>query len=76
MSDDDQTKPIPVPPTDVVTTRLDGWLAPEADPDHPPPAVAAMILIPRHDDADVVTAIRERMLARHRAAGLKIDDEF
>jgi hypothetical protein len=33
-----------------------------------------MILIPRRDDADAVTATRERMVARHRAAGLDVDD--
>ena len=64
MSED---RKIPTPP-DKIVTRLDGWLAREADSDHVPPAVEAMLLIPRHDDDDVVTAVRERMIARHRAA--------
>jgi len=61
-------------PPDRIVTRLDGWLAPEVNPDRPPPVVEAMLLIPRRDDADVITAIRERMVARHRAAGLDVDD--
>ena len=67
---DEPTKPIPMPPTDVVTTRLDGGVGGGSDPSHVPPVVEAKLLIPRHDNADVVTDIRERMLARHRAAGL------
>jgi hypothetical protein len=64
---DEQTKPVTMPPTDVVTTRLDGWLAPEVDPDHPPSVIEAMLLIPHRDDADEVEAIRWRMIARHAA---------
>ena len=67
MSED---RKIELPPTDVVITRpVDGWMQRgEVDPDRPPPAVAAMILIPRRDDADEVEVIRRRMVARHAAA--------
>jgi hypothetical protein len=71
MSDDEQTKPITMPPTHEITHRLDGWVGHAADPEHVPPAVEAMILIQRQiDEGDSIAAIRERMIARHRAAGL------
>jgi hypothetical protein len=66
MSEDRKIQMPPDP--DKVVTRLDGWLTrDEVDPDHPPPAIEAMLLIPRHDDADEVEVIRQRMLARHAA---------
>jgi hypothetical protein len=71
---DEQTKPIPTPPTDV-TTRVDGWVGGGSDPSHVPPCIEALLLIPRGDDAREVAAARERMLARHRAAGLDTGDE-
>jgi hypothetical protein len=55
-------------PPDAVVSRIDGYFAPNADPEHVPPDIATMIRrqMPSEVDNEVET-IRRRMLALHTA---------
>jgi hypothetical protein len=67
MSDDEQTKPIPLPPSHEVQHRLDGAIF---DPTLVPEDVVRTTIV----QEETVDQIWARMLQRHCAAGLKVND--